>query len=296
MGEAPLLDTVVVAYESRDVLRACLASLERHPPAAGPMAVHVVDNDSGDGTAEMVRREFPAVHLHALDRNRGFSVANNLVLREGSAPFALLLNPDTEVIDGALDHMIGVMKQRPDVAMAGCRLMRPDGSFDHAAKRSFPTPLSALAHFTGVGRSTAGWKLLGQYRAPELGERDSGEVDAVNGAFMLVRRAAIDRVGLLDEGYWLYMEDLDWCSTTARPPWCTSRAPAAAPTGRCARTSRFTAAWGASTANSTPAGGRSWTPRCTWESAPSWWCPWRAARRHPNRRSRQCRACSPGTA
>ena len=103
--------------------------------------------------------------------------------------------------------------------MVGCRLVRRDGSFDHAAKRSFPTPLSALAHFTGVGRRANAPRALAQYRAPDLDEYASGEVDAVNGAFMLVRRAAMDEVGLLDEGYWFYMEDLDWCYRFKQHGW-----------------------------------------------------------------------------
>ena len=218
--EAPALDVIVVtAVGGREHLRACLESLERHPLRAGPMAVQVVDNDSRDGTAEMVRERFAWVRLHALDWNAGFCHANNLGLREASAPFALLLNPDTEVTEGALDHMVSVMEAKPDVGIAGCRLVRRDGSFDHAAKRSFPTVTGALAQFTRVaGRSRAGNR-LGQYRAPALGERETGEVDAVNGAFMLVRNSALPSVGLLDERYWMYMEDLDWCYRFKQRGW-----------------------------------------------------------------------------
>ena len=183
------------------------------------MKVHVVDNASTDGTPEMVREEFPEVVLRALDWNSGFCVANNLVLRESRAPFVLVLNPDTEVYEGALDHMLGVMRERPDVGMSSCRLAQPDGTFDHASKRSFPTPLGALAHFVGIGRGEHAPSRLAQYRAPELGEFEAGEVDAVNGAYMLVRREAVDEVGLLDEGYWLYMDDLDWCFRFRRAGW-----------------------------------------------------------------------------
>jgi N-acetylglucosaminyl-diphospho-decaprenol L-rhamnosyltransferase len=216
----PLLDVVIVSSTgARDLLRACLESLRANPPAAGETVVHVVDNASADGTPEMVRDEFPEVRLRALDWNSGFCVANNLVLRESRAPFALLLNPDTEVYEGALDHMIAVMRERPDVGMSSCRLAQPDGTFDHAAKRSFPTPLGALAHFLGVGRRPGAPRWLAQYRAPELGEYEAGEVDAVNGAFMLVRREALEDVGLLDEDYWLYMDDLDWCFRFKRKGW-----------------------------------------------------------------------------
>jgi N-acetylglucosaminyl-diphospho-decaprenol L-rhamnosyltransferase len=167
----------------------------------------------------MVRREFPWVALEALSWNSGFTVANNIALRRTRAPFVLLLNPDTEVTEGALDHMVRAMRERPDVGMASCRLVQRDGTFDHAAKRSFPTPVGALAHFLRVGRYDWAPKWLQQYRAPELDEFDQGEVDAVNGAFMLARREALEEVGLLDESYWIYMEDLDWCFRFRRRGW-----------------------------------------------------------------------------
>jgi GT2 family glycosyltransferase len=210
---------IVSSTGARELLRACLASLRANPPEAGEMVVHVVDNASTDGTPEMVRDEFPEVVLHALDWNSGFCVANNIVLRESRADFVLVLNPDTEVYDGALDHMLRVMRERPDIGMSSCRLAQRDGTLDHASKRSFPTPLGALAHFLGVGRRERAPRWLAQYRAPELGEYDAGEVDAVNGAFMLVRREALEDVGILDEGYWLYMDDLDWCFRFKQKGW-----------------------------------------------------------------------------
>lgn len=209
---------IVTATGGRELLRACLLSLHTHPLRAGEMRVHVADNASGDGTVAMVREEFPWVDLLEVGWNSGFSVANNLLLARVSGPLVLLLNPDTEATAGALDRCVEMMLEHPEVGMLGCRLVLPDGSFDHAAKRSFPTPLGALAHFANVGRGLRGGSLA-QYRATEVGEREQGEVDAVNGAFMLVRREAIEQVGPLDEAYWLYMEDLDWCFRFHRAGW-----------------------------------------------------------------------------
>jgi N-acetylglucosaminyl-diphospho-decaprenol L-rhamnosyltransferase len=158
----------------------------------------------------MVEREFPEVRLLRRD-NIGFSAANNLALRESEAAAVLLLNPDTEVYAGTLDAALARLRSDQRIGMVGVKLVREDGELDHACKRSFPTPLSALAHFTGVGRSADADGALSQYRATHLGDDEPGEVDAVNGAFMLCRAEAIREVGLLDEGYWLYMEDLDWC-------------------------------------------------------------------------------------
>jgi N-acetylglucosaminyl-diphospho-decaprenol L-rhamnosyltransferase len=204
----PELEVVVVSHGAEALLRRCLRSLELHPISSGEMGVTVVDSGSPDGTPEMVAREFPVVRL--LRRgNIGFSAANNLVLRETGAAAVLLLNPDTEVHEGTLDAALARLRSEPRLGMVGVKLVTESGQLDHACKRSFPTPLSALAHFTGIGRESGG--ALGQYRASHLAEDEAAPVDAVNGAFMLCRTEAVREVGLLDEGYCLYMEDLDWC-------------------------------------------------------------------------------------
>lgn len=203
------LEVVVVSHGAEGLLRNCLRSLQEHP-AAGQMQVTVVDSGSPDPTPDMVANEFPAVRLIRC-ANVGFSAANNLVLRESEARAVLLLNPDTEVYAGALDAALARLWSDERIGMVGVKLLTESGELDHACKRSFPTPLSALAHFTGVGRSEGASSALSQYRATQLGDDEPGEVDAVNGAFMLCRAEAVREVGLLDEGYWLYMEDLDWC-------------------------------------------------------------------------------------
>jgi len=205
-----VLEVVVVSHGAEGLLRRCLASLAAHPPATTPMRVTVVDSGSPDGTPEMVAREFPEVRLRR-EGNIGFSAANNLVLCGNEAEAVLLLNPDTEVYAGTLDAALARLAVDPRIGMVGVKLVTASGELDHACKRSFPTPLAALAHFSGLGRRDGAGAALSQYRATALGDDEPGEVDAVNGAFMLCRREAVREVGLLDEGYWLYMEDLDWC-------------------------------------------------------------------------------------
>jgi GT2 family glycosyltransferase len=211
MTDSPAdLEVVIVSHGAEGLLRRCLESLRAHPPREASMRVTVVDSGSTDGTPDMVAREFPEVRLERR-ANIGFSAANNVVLRDNAAAAILLLNPDTEVYDGTLDTSLERLATDPAIGMVGAKLVREDGELDHACKRSFPTPLAALAHFTGIGRTDDAGASLSQYRATHLGDDDPGEVDAVNGAFMLCRREAVAQVGLLDEGYWLYMEDLDWC-------------------------------------------------------------------------------------
>jgi N-acetylglucosaminyl-diphospho-decaprenol L-rhamnosyltransferase len=223
---APDLEVVIVSHGAEALLRRCLESLRAHPPAAAAMRVTVVDSGSTDGTPDMVGREFAEFHLERR-ANIGFSAANNLVLRTSRAGAVLLLNPDTEVYDGTLDAGLARLAADPAIGMVGARLVREDGELDHAAKRSFPTPLGALAHFTGIGRGADAGAALSQYRATHLGEDEAGEVDAVNGAFMLCRAAAVAQAGLLDEGYWLYMEDLDWCHRFWDAGWKVFYEPAA---------------------------------------------------------------------
>jgi GT2 family glycosyltransferase len=209
MNAGPELEVIVVSHGAEGLLCNCLRSLREHP-AQGEMRVTVVDSGSPDDTPDMVEREFPAVRLLRRE-NIGFSAANNLALRASEARAVLLLNPDTEVHAGTLDAALARLWSEERIGMVGVKLVTGSGELDHACKRSFPTPLSALAHFTGIGRSEGASGALSQYRATDLDADDAGEVDAVNGAFMLCRAEAVREVGLLDEGYWLYMEDLDWC-------------------------------------------------------------------------------------
>jgi N-acetylglucosaminyl-diphospho-decaprenol L-rhamnosyltransferase len=220
---AESLDVVIVSYRSRELLRRCLDSLRAHPPQI-PMKIVVVDNDSRDGTAEMVAADHPEVELISSSANVGFAAATNLGAARGEAPFLLALNPDTAVTAGALDTVLATIRSHSEAAVVGARLLREDGTLDHASKRSFPTPLSALGHFTGVGRRPGARGRLAAYRAPEV---ESGPVDAVNGAFMLMRRGAFEQLGGFDEGYWMYMEDLDLSYRLAQAGWLSWYEPAA---------------------------------------------------------------------
>ncbi|HEX9548182.1 MAG TPA: glycosyltransferase, partial [Acidimicrobiales bacterium] len=169
-GETSLA-VVIVSYNCRDLLASCLSSLYRHAPSVIPLGdVWVVDNSSMDGTAAMVRSDFPEVRLHVNSVNLGFSAANNIALRQISASYVLILNPDTVVRDGVIDRLLETLESRPDIGIINCALVRPDGTLDHAAKVSFPTLTGALGHFSRIGRSDRAPKVLAQYRAPDVRE------------------------------------------------------------------------------------------------------------------------------
>jgi GT2 family glycosyltransferase len=215
-GRTPDLSVVVASYNTKDLLRQCLATL-RSACAEVSAEVIVVDNSSEDGTQGMVAAEFPEVRLLANDRNEGFARANNRALTTARGRFVLLLNPDTLVAKETIPPLIGFLDEHPKVGMVGCRVDRPDGALDEACKRSFPTVSSAFARLVGLDRLFP--RSAGSYRNLTADPAGRYEVDAVVGAFMLLRRETIADVGGLDEDYFMFGEDLDWCYRVKQRDW-----------------------------------------------------------------------------
>jgi len=183
-----------------------------------------------DGSAAMVRNEFPAVEVIENPVNGGFSQANNLGLKalgyeaaqavSDDAPrFAVLLNPDTVVPPDGLRRMIDRMDREPGIGAAGPRLIMLNGKLDLACRRSFPTPEVMLWRVTGLSKIFPKSKLFGRYNMTYLDEHVETEVDCVVGAFMMVRREAIAASGLLDEAFWMYGEDIDWAYRIKQAGW-----------------------------------------------------------------------------
>lgn len=200
---------MIVSYNVAGMLRDCLRSL-RHDLELLSAEVFVVDNASADGSADMVEAEFPWVTLIRNEENRGFGAANNQALRLARGRYLLMLNPDTWVPPRALVEMVAFMDRRPDVGAAGPRLIRADGSLDLACRRTFPSPEVAFYRLSGLARLFPHSPRFARYNLLDTDPRDSMEVDSVVGAFMMVRKSVADRVGLLDEAFSMYGEDLDW--------------------------------------------------------------------------------------
>jgi GT2 family glycosyltransferase len=216
------LGIIVVNYNTRDLLRTCLHSVYA---SQGDFTfdVCVVDNGSPDSSAEMVTAEFPQTRLIANTENVGYPSANNQGLavfgfQKSQTPnpksqmprFALLLNPDTELPPEALAQMLDFMDERPDVGVAGPKLVLLDGSLDLACRRSLPSPEVCLYKMTGLSRLFPHSRRFGQYNLTYLDPDQVAEVGSVVGAFMLVRAEAIADVGLMDGQFFMYGEDLDW--------------------------------------------------------------------------------------
>ncbi|HOG48751.1 MAG TPA: glycosyltransferase family 2 protein [Anaerolineae bacterium] len=210
------LAIVIVNYNTRDLLRDCLASIQASR-IEGRCAVYVVDNHSSDGSAAMVRAEFPNVLVTEQATNSGYATANNVGLRAagfagGVAPrYALLLNPDTLLEPEALAQMLAFMEAYPEAGAAGPKLVRQDGSLDRACRRSFPSPESAFYRLSGLSRLFPRHPRFGRYNLGYLDPGQLAEVDSLVGAFMLMRGAVLEEVGLLDERFFMYGEDIDLC-------------------------------------------------------------------------------------
>ncbi len=248
----PDLAIVIVNYNTAALLADCLRSVFASRGGL-TLAVCVVDNASKDDSVAVVRSGFPQVHVIANAINAGYPQANNQGLRyfgfgdphpspppsrrgrgspfprrdggrggDGGASlprYALLLNPDTVLPPDALAEMLAFMAAHPQAGVAGPKLVRLDGSLDTACRRSFPTPESSLWHLTKLDKLFPHSRRFGRYGLTYLDPNAVAQVDAVVGAFMLVRREAIEQVGLLDETFFMYGEDLDWAKRITDAGW-----------------------------------------------------------------------------
>jgi GT2 family glycosyltransferase len=212
------LSVLVVSFNCRALLDDCLRSLEAERSQLD-LEVIVVDNRSTDGTLEHLRRSYPWVRAVDAGGNLGFSAANNIGLPLTTGEHVLLLNPDTVVPPGALAAAVQRLEAEPSLGMLGVKLVQPDGTLDHACKRGFPTPAASLFYLVGLARLRPHSRRFAAYTAGHIGADEESRVDAVNGAFMLMRREALDAVGPLDERFWMYGEDLDWCLRFWQAGW-----------------------------------------------------------------------------
>jgi len=212
------LSIITVSYNTRELLRGCLDSVFSSLAARLNYEVIVVDNASEDGSVAMIRDTFPRVRLIENRENRGFAASNNQALEQSRGQYVLLLNPDTVVMDGALESLMRLLEERRDVGVAGPRLVFPDGSFQHSAF-TFPTLPMILLDFFPLHHRLLDSRVNGRYPRVLYERGEPFPIDHPLGAAMMVRRAVIDEVGFLDEGYFMYCEEIDWCMRIKGSGW-----------------------------------------------------------------------------
>lgn len=214
----PTLSIIIVSHDTRRLLQTCLQSV-RASEVDFPLEIFVADTGSRDGSLMMVQEEFPEVICLAETAECGYAAANNLALRQCRGSYQLLLNPDTELPLNALAAMVAFMDAHPRIGIAGPKLIKGNGCLDLACRRSFPTPTNALYHFIRLPALFPENPAFGEYNLTHRDPDNSYEVDSVTGAFMMLRAGMLGEVGLLDETYWMYGEDLDLAFRAKQKGW-----------------------------------------------------------------------------
>jgi GT2 family glycosyltransferase/lipopolysaccharide/colanic/teichoic acid biosynthesis glycosyltransferase len=213
----PRLAIVIVGYNTRKLVRRCLESLRAFPPRCSWEAL-VVDNASGDGSVAMLRQEFPWVRVLANRHNLGYSAAVNQGLDGTHGDYVLVLNPDIVVREQALDRMLDFMDAHPEAGIAGAKLLNTDGTLQYSC-RSFYTLATLILRRTPLGRLLPRSRVIRHHLMLDYDHAEPRSVDWVIGACMLVRRSAAEAVGGMDERFFLYFEDVDWCYRMGRQGW-----------------------------------------------------------------------------
>lgn len=208
------LSIVTVGTNQKELLASCLGSIYAYPPGV-PFEVILVDNLSDDGTSEMVSLSFPQVRvIHNLCR-LGYPSNGNIGIRASVGRYILMLNPDIEVLPCAFDKLTAFMDSHPEVGIAGAKLLNPDGTLQYSC-RGYSRPYMPILRGFGLDRVFPRARMFQEYLMSDWDHNSPREVDWILGACLIVRRKAIEQVGLMDERFFLYCDDQDWCYRM----WC----------------------------------------------------------------------------
>jgi GT2 family glycosyltransferase len=214
----PKLSIIIVNFNAEKFLVECLDSIYAQTKQIS-FDIWVVDNNSIDASVPMVQQNFPQVNLIENKENVGFARANNQAITQCVSDYILLLNPDTLILQNAIEKTVDFMDGNPTVGICGCKVLNKDGTLQLACRRSIPTPGVAFFRLTGLSRLFPKSKIMAKYNLTYLDPDDPHEIDAVSGAFLMIRREVIDSIGLLDERFFMYGEELDWCLRTKKAGW-----------------------------------------------------------------------------
>ena len=226
MNRRPDISICLVTLNAKQYLYSCLVSIQKSEPKAS-IEIIVSDNHSSDGTIDMLAEEFPEVKLIRNDKNGGFAKPTNLAIRESRGRYVLLLNPDTVVHGNALDTLAAYLDSHPETGVVGPKIFNRDGSMQKQCRRSEGRPWDAFCHLSGLAAAHPKNPRYNGYLMGYLDENETHEAQAVSGACMLIRREVLDKVGLLDERFFAYQEDSDFCKRTREAGWTVVYHPAA---------------------------------------------------------------------
>lgn len=212
------LSIIIVNYNTQRLTLNCLRSVYESVTDYS-YEVILIDNASWDDSVSIIQEQYSQVRLIPNTENLGFAKANNQGMRIAEGRYVLLLNSDTVIEPNTLDIMIRFMDDNPTVGASGCKVVLPDGSLDKACRRGFPTPLATLFYVSKLSKLFPKNPKINAYHREDLDPNESYPIDCLVGAFMMVRRGAIENVGLLDENFFMYFEDTDWCYRLKEAGW-----------------------------------------------------------------------------
>lgn len=218
MDERLQISVIIVNYNAHGYILLTLESVLRALKNF-KAEILVIDNASTDGSVAEVSRYYPQVAIIQNPRNAGFAAANNIGIRRASGEYVLLLNPDTVVPEDVFELLFAFMNDNPQAGVAGCKILNADGTFSVDSRHSVPSPLTALWKQLGFNRLFPQSKTFGRYNLTYLDPDESYPVDAISGSFMFLRRQVIEQAGLLDEEFFMYGEDLDYCHRINQTAW-----------------------------------------------------------------------------
>jgi len=205
------VSVVIVNYNVKDLADNCIASIYKANDNKYKLEIFFVDNNSIDGSSEHISNKYPEVIIISNDKNIGFSKANNIALKRAQGKYLLILNPDTILEEGTFERLITFAEKDINTGAVTSKLILANGQLDSACRRSFPTPSVAIPRIFGLSKLFPKSKIFGKYNLSYLDENKTYEVDAICGAFMFIPKKVLDKVGLFDEDYFMYGEDLDLC-------------------------------------------------------------------------------------
>lgn len=202
------LSVIIVSYNVRQYLKNCLLTVKK-ASAEIHCEIFVIDNHSSDGSQEMLRKEFPELNLIFNDTNRGFSAANNQGIIAAKGKFVLLLNPDTTISDDCFIKCLKFMNDHPEAGAIGAKMINEEGLFLPESKRALPSPATSFFKITGLAGVFPRSSVFNRYYMPQVGTDETAPIEVIPGAFMFIRREALEKAGILDEDYFMYGEDIE---------------------------------------------------------------------------------------
>lgn len=211
------ISIIIVSWNVESLLEKCLLSIQKNKSNLN-LEIIVVDNDSNDNTREMVREKFPEVKLIANQNNVGFAAANNQGIRESTGNYILLLNPDTEIIKNSLVKSLDFIKQNEKIGILGCKHLNTNLTIQHSVRR-FPTITAIALIFFKIYKLLPNLPAIYRYMAKDFDYKVSKKVDQVAGSFMLIRKELLNEIGLLDENFFIWFEEVDLCKRAQDASW-----------------------------------------------------------------------------